>query len=483
MRLTVISDYDARPGRLMEWRLHPVTVAAAADAPLDSRPASFMQEGHVRTAAWLRDAGISAPTWLATGFDIAGALDLDAMQAVFQQWIARHETLRSGLRLVADELERFTLDDASMSVQRVAIEDFAHGADVLRYLEDRFDVATNPLVWPSYCLITVSRDDDFTVYLAFDHTNVDGYSMALIAQEFHELYDAAVAGRDASLPAAGSHVDFSKAERDRADHVDGNHEAVRHWRSFIRACGDELPRFPLDLGVARGDLPVQTGACEWLLDAPDAAAFAAACKLAGGNMLAGILTTAAITARELGGVPVYRTIIPFHTRTEPRWAASLGWYIGLGPIELDMTCPQDFRGLLAAARDAARAAKPIADVPFLKIFSLLQTNPRPQSVISFIDGRTLPGARRWEAWNAQAFGKVSYGDEVYMWVNRNLDGMYLTCRYPDTDLANTNVAAYIAHLRTVLAAVARDGSYVVTSGPNQSRRFTRDHDEAQAALA
>jgi hypothetical protein len=459
MRLTVISEYDARPGRLMEWRLHPATLAAAARAPLDMRPASFMQEGHVRTAALLRDVGVSAPTWLATAFDMPGAANLDAMQAVFMQWIARHETLRSGLRLVGDDLQRFTLEDTSMSLQRVAVDDFAYGADVVGYLEERFDQATNPLVWPSYCLVTVSRDHDFTVYLAFDHTHVDGYSMALIAQEFHELYAAAVGGSCANLAAVGSHVDFSKAERDRSGSVDSDHEAVKHWSTFIRACAGELPRFPLDLGVAPGELSRQTGVCESLLDAADAAAFDAACKVANGNVLAGILASAAITARQLSGEPVYRTIIPYHTRSQAQWSASLGWYIGLGPIELDTRQARHFNELMAMARDAARAAKPIADVPFLKIFSLLQTIPRPLSVISYIDGRRLPGASLWQAWNAQAFGKVSYGDEVYMWINRTLDGMYVTCRHPDTDRANANVAAYIAHLRSVLTAIARNASY------------------------
>jgi hypothetical protein len=459
LKLTEISQYDALPGQLVEWRLHPETIDAAARSPQDPRPPSYTQDAHVKLATFLRDIGVQAPTWLATAFDFQGALDADVMEETLLQWITRHETLRSGLRPAGEELERFTLSIDEVSLERSVIGDFSAGTDIVRYLEDRFDEAANPLTWPPYMFVTVAREDGFTVYLAFDHSNVDGYSMAQIAYEIHELYDAGVAGRSAELAEAGSYVDYSRLERDASDHVDADDASVVRWRDFVETCGGGLPAFPLDLGIEQGCIPKQTGGCEWLLDAAQAAEFDAACKEAGGNFGAGVLAAASLTAYELGGQSTYRTVMPFHTRTESRWATSLGWYIGLAPLEIVTAYAEDFRDLVRMARSATTLAKPVARVPFVKAFGLLETPVRPVSVMSYIDARAVPGAANWTEWNAHAFGKVSYGDEVYFWINRTREGVYLTCRYPHTELAHRNVNAYIEHTRNVLASVARNGTY------------------------
>jgi hypothetical protein len=459
MKLMEINQYVARPGRLIEWRLHPTTIAAAAEAAQDPRPPSYMQEAHVRMAALLRDVDVEAPTWLGTAFDVRGALDLDAMEATLLQWITRHETLRSGLRLAGTDLERFTLPAEIVSLDRTVIDDFSRGEDVTSFLEDRFDEAANPLTWPPYMFVTVGRDDGFTVYLAFDHSNVDGYSIAQIASEIQEIYAAASAGRPVMLDEVGSYIDFAKTERETADDLEADDEAVVRWRGFVDTCGGELPRFPLDLGLAPGEYPRQTGGCEWLLSPDEATAFNDACMAAGGNFAAGVFAAAGAVACRHGEESVYRTVLPFHTRSEQQWSTSLGWYIGLAPLEIETATARDFGELIRMARQASRAAKPISQVPFAKVCSLLDTVLRPVSVISYIDARIVPGAANWDEWNAHAFGKVAYGDEVYMWINRTHEGVYLTCRYPDTELARSNVTAFIEQTREILVSVARTGSY------------------------
>jgi hypothetical protein len=459
LKLTEISQYDALPGQLVEWRLHPDTIDAATRSPQDPRPPSYTQDAHVKLTTFLRDIGVQAPTWLATAFDLPGALDDEAMEATLLQWIARHETLRSGLRPAGEELERFTMGTDEVSLARTLIGDFSSGADIIRYLEDRFDEAANPLTWPPYVFATIAREDGFTVYLAFDHSNVDGYSIAQIAFEIHELYTAALAGRPAELAEAGSYVEFSGIERAAAADLDANHETVVYWRDFVETCGGGLPAFPLDLGIEPGSIPRQTGGCEWLLDATQATAFDAACNAAGGNFGAGVLAAASAAAYELAGQSVYRTVMPFHTRSEARWATSLGWYIGVAPLEIATAYAEDFSELVRMARQATKIAKPLAQVPFAKAFGLLETPVRPLSVISYIDGRAVPGSQSWGEWNAHAFGKVSYGDEVYCWINRTHEGVYLTCRYPHTEVAHRNVNTYIQYARDILTSVAVNGSY------------------------
>ena len=459
MKLTWISEYQAHPGELTEWCLHPATIAAATQSAPDARPPSYMQAGHMRTAAMLRDVGVEAPTWLGTVFDIAGTLDVAALETALLQWITRHESLRSGLRMAGQQLERFTLSPAQVALERTVVGRFSRGADVVGCLEARFDAATDPLTWPPYLFVTVARDNGFTLYMAFDHSMVDGYSIARIPTEIHELYAAALGGCASELAEVGSYVDFSAIEHDAAERLDDDDDAVVRWRDFVEASGGGLPAFPLDLGVAPGEMPSQTGICDWLLDSEDADAFDAACKAADGGFLAGVLAVASIVAYEQGGEPVHRTVVPFHTRSEQRWADSLGWYIGLAPVELATAEAQDFAELVGMAHAAAQAAKAVAQVPFGRVCSLLDTVVRPVSVFSYMDGRRIPGADSWGEWRAHAFGKVSVGDEAYVWINRTVDGLYMTCRYPSTDVAHANIAAYVEHTRAVLTAIARQGSH------------------------
>jgi hypothetical protein len=465
MKLTWISEYEAHAGEMVEWNLHPATIATATGSDADVRPPSFMQAGHIRTAAMLRDVGLEAPTWLGTVFDIAGPLNVAALETTLLQWITRHESLRSGLRMAGQQLERFTLEAWEVAVQPTTVGRFDRGEDIVRCLDERFDAACDPLTWPPYLFVTVARDDGFTIYMAFDHSMVDGYSITHMPAELHELYAAAVSGCTTKPVPVGSYVDFSALEHAAAEHVDVDDAAVTRWQDFVEASGGGLPDFPLDLGVAAGERPAQVGICEWLLDTKDADAFDAACKAAGGGFLAGVLAVAGLVAYEQCGEPVYRTIVPFHTRTEARWEHSLGWYIGLAPVEIAAAQAHDFAELVGMAQADAQAAKAVAQVPFGKVCTLLDTAVRPLSVFSYMDGRRLPGAERWGEWRARAFGKVSVGDEVYLWVNRTVDGLYMTCRYPSTDVAHANIAGYIEKTREILTAVARQGSYAIAGQP------------------
>ncbi|PRW62947.1 condensation domain-containing protein [Actinopolyspora mortivallis] len=469
MKLTEISQYDARTGYVSEWRLHPSTLAAAEEAGIDSRSPSYLQEAHVRTAAMNRQRGVEEPTWLATAFDISGGADPDALEMAFRSWIDRHETLRSGFRESDGELLRFTLETERIALQRVEIGDFADQEELHRYLEDRFDESTDPLDWPCYLFVTVDHEEATTVYMAFDHTNVDGYSISLIAHEIQELYRAAAVGDRAQLLDVGSYVDFADAERARAAELDTDHEDVRRWREFVVGADWQLPAFPLDLGLAPQDsviMPRQSGLCEWLLDPAEADDFEAACKEGGSNFFSGILAATGIAACELGDQDVYRTLVPFHTRSQPQWWASMGWYVGLAPVELPATQAGDFHAFATRARETVRSVKSMAEVPVARVCELLGVLLRPVFLVSYIDGRLVPGADRWDEWNAHAFGKVSRGDGVFMWINRTQDGVYVTARYPATELGHKNVLRFLARTGEILTTVAQDGDYVpLLAGP------------------
>ncbi|GAA2772520.1 condensation domain-containing protein [Streptomyces rameus] len=460
MRITDIQRCEVRPGRLVEWTLSPATVAAAAALPDDSRPPAYIQEAHIRTARAVRQDGMFVPTWLGTAFDLPGPVDLDVLERALRAWTVRHETLRSGFRWAGDELRRFTLDAADVSLCRQEAGDFPDADVLVRHLQDRFDTVADALRWPNLLYTAVVRDDGASVYLAFDHSNVDAYSLQRIPAEIHELYAAFLAGTEpgAGTPPA-SYVDFCEIERAHADGIDGRHVIVDRWREFIRRCDGTLPGFPVELGLAPGGpLPPQRMLCEPLADAQEAAAFEAYCRPYGGSLV-GLLAATGLIVHELGGQPVYRTVVPFHTRVKSRWSDSVGWYVGGAPIEVPVDRLRGFPEALRAVRAELQANRSLARMPLARVLSLLDADFRPASpdlysIVSYLDTRALPGAARWAELKAYGLLRVSYGDQVCVWVNRLPEGLWLASRYPDTDVAAKNMRLYVERLRDRIASVA-----------------------------
>ncbi|MGP4046505.1 condensation domain-containing protein [Streptomyces sp. 2A115] len=466
MRMTDLQRCEIRPGRLVEWTLHPTTVEAATGLPDDSRPPSYVQESHVRTARSVREDGLFVPTWSGTAFDIPGQVDLDVLQDALQAWTLRHETLRSGFRWSDDEMRRFTLDADAVVLHREDIGDFPEAPLLIRYLQDRFDIVADALTWPNFIFTAVVRDAGTSVYMVFDHSNVDAYSIYRIAAEIHELYAAFLEGRAADTKPVASYIDFCATERTNADQIDDTHAIVDRWREFVAQCDGKLPNFPVDLGLdPEGPLPTQKFIHEMLVDDTAAAAFEAYCRPYGGS-LTGILAATALIVREISGQQVYRTVVPFHTRVKSQWSDSVGWFVGGAPIEIPVAQAPDFDSALAMVRAALRENRSLARMPIARVLRLLGSDFRPTSpdlysIVSFADARGIPGSDRWQDLKAYGLIRVSYGDQVCAWTTRLREGLQLACRYPDTDVAYKNMRLYVERLRELIVSVTREDSAAV----------------------
>lgn len=465
MRMTNIQHCEIRPGRLVEWTLDPAVAGTAQGLPEDSRPPAYIQESHLKTSRSVREDGLFVPTWIGVCFDLPGRADLNHLQEALRAWTLRHETLRSGFTWSGprgDELVRFTLDNEDVRLHREEIGDFTNETALAEHLQNRFDTVADALRWPNFIYAAVVRDDSTSVYMAFDHSNVDAYSLQNIPVALHELCAAVTAGRSPEQEPVASYVDFCQAERADADKVDDGHDIVVRWREFIKNCEGQLPNFPVDLGLdADGELPRQKALCGPLVDADDAAAFEAHCRPYGGSLV-GVLAATALIVHEIEGEPVFRTIVPFHTRATSQWSDSVGWYVGGAPVEIPLTEVHDFQGALENAHAALRANRRLARTPLERVLRLLGADFRPTSpdlysLVSFLDARDIPGSERWAELKAYGLVRVSYGDRVCVWVNRLHEGLWFACRYPDTDIAHKNLSLYATRLREVITSVARQG--------------------------
>lgn len=455
--LTEMSRYPMRPGLVVEFRAGP---DAAGEAPYDSRPASYLQEAHIRAAHALRRSRCWSPSWLAIAFELPGGTGIEELCSVLAAWADRHEALRSGFRLVGGELRRFT-HGPGVTVRPRVVGRFTSGRAVGAYLEEAFDRATDPLSGRPPCLgAAVLREDVTTVVTAFDHSLTDGYSTLQVPYEIHELLSAARTGRRPDLAPVGSHADYSAAERATAAAVDAGHPAVGVWRRFLDSAGGTFPVFPLDRGVRPGRLPSAAVRLETVLDTAGADLFETACEKADGRFHNGLMAACAIAAFESAGAREFRTTVPMHTRFEPQWVSSLGWYVNMLPVRVEVGGVDSFADVLSRAAESMRSTRPALGVPSVRACELAGVAHAPRFIMSYMDMRAVPGREHWTRWNVRGLGRSIRGDHVVVWFHHRADdGVSVTAAHPDTPVAGINVRAYLERVRRVMNMVAATGGY------------------------
>ncbi|MFC7329855.1 condensation domain-containing protein [Marinactinospora rubrisoli] len=454
MRVTTIGRYAPEPGTVVEWRAAPAALAAMAEQPRHPAPPSFNQRLHMDAVA-----GQDVGTWLAFAFDLPGRADLDVLEAAFTHWIRRHETLRSAFGAPrgggADGVERRVLPAARLRLVRSEAGHFGTSARLAAHLRRGFDRRCRPLSWPSYLPGAIVRPHRTTVFCGFDHCDVDGYSLALAVHELYEIHQAISHGRPVELPETGSFVDY--CAREWAPRPPPGRDQVRPWRELLRSGDGALPSFPLDLGVRAGRPERQLTECRRLMDGPAAAMFEEVCRAGGGSVFTGLLASAGLAARRLGGVTDgFRLVTPLHTRTDPRWRTAVGWFIQAAPIAFDVDAAGGFPQVLTAAHRAFREALATAEVPLPAALAAVGGIRRTRNdvfMLSYIDYRRFPGAERYPGIDPWHISNETIADDAQFWVSRTADGLFLRVRGPDTPIARANLSAYLAAWTDVLTSV------------------------------
>ncbi|WP_072807495.1 condensation domain-containing protein [Rhodococcoides yunnanense] len=474
MEFTELADYAIPAGTITEWipsvGPHASTPALAGWQP-DERPTSYVHEAHLRAS--LASPRRGRESWLGAAFQMRGPLDKPAFRRAVLAWIDRHESMRS--HAVIDEeagvLSRVTAATGAIDIWQVEQERCEQSSEVFEHLQYLFDEYTSPLAWPAYAFVTLEplptepteSTETITVFFAADHSIIDGLSTVLVAHEISALYAEAKDGTPSALFEAGSYLDFGVSERRIHAELENTHDAVVTWKRFLDEGDGELPSFPLEIGAPNGATTPQGGLSAWILDADRADAFSVACRKTGNSLFSGLLAGLAVAGAELTGRTDFRTVTPVHTRDQPQWASSLGWFVGLCPLSFDIADAESFGAVVAKATEQVTTTKPIARVPLDRVFRALGSTATPRFVVSFMDVRFAPMAEHWHDWNARALRSKQYDHDVYIWVNRTPRGVNIAARYPNTELATANVHQYVGALRRILDEVVDTGTAALPS--------------------
>lgn len=429
MRLTNVAQMSLPRGTLHSFATH------AEERTGRALPISFDQRRHV-------SQGARPGSWMAVAFRLPAAATLDDVAAAWLAVIGRHGTLRSAFSYDrAGELALHEIEIAGGEWLRHPVGGDELTRDVLRGV---LDAACSPFQRPSHrvCVLTPDAPDPLdprsTAIIGSDHAHVDMWSLLILVRDMiAELTGFPDSGPDAP-PSFAEHSDV--LERMPPAPVD----VQRRWGDILAVEGGTMPTFPLPLGDVSAPRPEVVEVRD-VLSADEARAFEARASDRGVRMTALALSVLAETTARMGGTPL-RAVFPVHSRNEPRWHDSVGWFITNSVIQFVDTGP-------AASANAVKDALALGSYPVAPIFAPYGGMPAGPGMfaISWLDTRRLPAVEA--ALGIQHVSAVIDTDGVMIWFIVNDDGLHLRCRYPDTAEARTNVGAWLDRVEEGLRAI------------------------------
>lgn len=410
MRLTQVAHLRLGFGPLLSYDV-------VAGPPKDAQPVSFDQARHV-------GLGDRPGSWMAITIRLPH-VDLEALADAWLQVVARHGTLQT---VFSEGPDGPRLHEVDLAPGAWVEHDVPSGSRLSDAIRRVLDEGCTSFSRPSYRLCVVMSHDRPTVLLGFDHAHVDMWSLLVVVRDLVTALDGQALA-DPPRPFA----DHTASLRDREPAPADVHE---RWREILEASGDVMPRFPLPLGDVSEPVPERVEVRD-VLDVDAAATLGLRAHELGVSTLA--LVTAVMTeaTRRLADAPL-RAVFPVHSRYDPTWHDSVGWFITNAVLDSPDADPQ---ACAAAVKEAIRLGSyPLEDV--LRPWGGMPQAPA-MFAISWLDMRRLPVRVDHVELDAQYVSAAGRTDGVMVWFVLDEGGMHLRCRYPDTAEARASVGRWL----------------------------------------
>lgn len=456
MQMTRLEDHPTTTGTLVRWVPSAKTRAAIQAAQPTTRRGSYMQEAHVGLRKAMLREGSSDASWIGISFDVPVHTSTDSISNALDILSTRHSIFRGWFTDAGDHYPWYELAEGDIEYELEEVGIAESEADVKAFVLDELTRSCTPFDEIGWRLCGVIGEDKMVLYLGQDHIYTDGFSAILLFNEMIELFNDPNA--IALMPPTGAYQDFAEAERAEAEDATIEHPAVKHWADFALADPEGgTPRFPMDTGIAPGQkTPLGPYRLD-LLNGEEDAHLDAYAKSIGTTFPALVHAALAITTRDLTGKKLHRFLNPVHTRSDANWWLSMGWFINVVPVMCEVEEDDTLETVALRMRERMRDGVNVADLPALRVMEIIEevfgfdpdSAGRPP-IISYLDGRVLPGQEKWEPHRFHGLTGAGAHDDVNVWLNRMPDDVYVMCAVPDTPQAMKAVDDYFQYARKLL---------------------------------
>lgn len=303
-----------------------------------------------------------------------GPLDLAALQQAFDALVARHETLRT--RFVADG------DDVRQQVDAVAaplqlrqdalasLDETARQAAIERIAEAEalapFDLASGPLLRVRLLQLAAQ---EHVLLLTLHHIVADGWSMNVLIDEFLHLYEAAVAGTEATLDALPiQYRDFALWQRSWLEAGEQERQ-LAYWQARL---GEDHSPLELPLDRARQGRPSYRGARhEFPVAADVAERLRGVARKHNVTLFMVLLAAFKLLLQRYSGQAAIRVGVPIANRNRAEGQGLIGCFINTQVLHTEIDPLLDIAGLLQRVRETAVGAQSHQDLPFEQLVEAL----------------------------------------------------------------------------------------------------------------
>ncbi|MGW5452687.1 condensation domain-containing protein [Nocardia sp. NPDC003979] len=430
MEYTHLSDFRIRSGALSIWTPELISPDSWHD---DERPLASV---HAQYLGFLDpdDPQPGRGRWIGTIFEMDAPLDERAWARTLELWHDRHEGFRTTVAPTGDgDYHRITTAPGTVRVASAPVADLTDGEQINEFLCDVLELRLSALVWPHLLVATVAHDtDDFTVLVGADHSVLDAYSQAVLILELRTLYTAVTTGgeiRDSST--FGSPADFAAVERAAAEELTPDSPAVAVWRDFLGAPGSPMPRFGAGMVAELDGEHAQPSVSRTLLTIAELEEVEARLDQLKHRLSVTVFAALAVAWREVFGQDRFRTVMPIATRPDLTWLESMGWFVNVVPVDITLPSGADMAAALTATRASLKRGHICNDASWGRSLAMVGAMEGPTFGASFLDIRMLPDYELVADLRGRTLRAVSYStEEVYFWVVRGPEGLYVSTRYP-----------------------------------------------------
>jgi amino acid adenylation domain-containing protein len=336
-------------------------------------PLSFAQQ-RLWFIAQMGQAANAAYHMLA-GLRLQGPLDARALQAALERIVQRHEVLRARFESADGQPMQCIDAAAGFRLVRHALDTTADAQAQIDHwsrveAHEPFDLRSGPLIRGR--LLRLGAEDHLLL-LTTHHIVSDGWSMAVLADEFSALYRAyaleGAAYGDDPLPALPiQYVDYVLWQRRWLSGVVLQRQ-LDYWREQLR----DAPTL-LELPTDRPRPAVQDHAgatLNFTLEAPLSRALKALSRRHGTTLYMTLLAGWAALQGRLSGQHDLVIGIPGVNRTHPELEPLIGFFVNTLALRVDLSADLSVAQLLQQVRTTTLAAQAHKDVPFQQVVEAL----------------------------------------------------------------------------------------------------------------
>ncbi len=403
---------------------------------------------HVHSAAWR----------------LVGALDAGAVQGAIDDFVRRHDQMRTRFELAESGPVQVVEPDARILVSHVdltGLDPVERANAVAAYMDEQgdapFDLGAAPLM--RVALVALAPDEHL-LHTVRHGIVWDGWSFDIFITEFCELLEARATGRLAALPPIAITLgDFAEWQRAHLTSPEMERQ-VAWWRAHL---GDDLPTLELPTDRPRPAQPTYRGDhVQLAFSRGEVDALTTLARAHGATLFVLLLSAYNVLLHRYSGQRDLVVATPVRARTRPETEPVVGAFVNTVLLRSHVEPNAPFIDLLGAVRDVTLDAFGHQEMPFELLGGKL---PAVRALFSMQDARARPIAAAGLRVEQVHVPQRTATNDLTLWTMSTDAGMRSVLNY-STDLFDRATAVrFLGHLRTLLLSLLDDAKLPISQLP------------------